>query len=564
MTRTGEATVQPRARPGGAVPAAAKGVHPAGMHRYAPRGRQLPARLGVPDTATLGRAEHQGAERRAGAAGPVGPAAGVSTLRVADYIRASRETLPAPRDVGHQPPGRYGPAATDIDARYPFLDETGRTEEAIAEAYHDWEMGRLKPDPRASRIFRVLRTFFERVRNMLRGLGFQTWRDVFRRIDRGEVGRRARANSSESAETRLAVGPDDQRRVPIVDATRRFGAMPIAQVRRAALTHGLNNLRGSYTNREQGWTISVARDAIEKATSGGRGREHFEALLVLPQLIENAVIERSRPDRDNNPNIKAMHFMAAAMRLEGAIFHVRLVIKETRQGHKFYDHATILRVDPGSLRGRHVPEGTAGNSRPPGSRISLTELVGTVKPSGSDPESALQRAADARAQAVRENTSEPAKAAMLQRALDALRAPPAADLPFEADLTGFQKWMIHPRTIAAYFPAFTPVWNAGVRRQHGWSRRWSSPRRSPRRSGGSERGRSTSPRSRSSRAGATESRAHWPPTTLRKPGADCQTIPSPRRIEPSIPALAPWNGSLRGHDLPVRSSVARATCWSMT
>ncbi len=35
-------------------------------------------------------------------------------------------------------------------------------------------------------------------------------------------------------------------------------------------------------------------------------------------------------------------------------------------------------------------------------------------------------------------------------------------LPFQKDLNAFTRLMIHPRTIAAMYPAFTPVWNTGV------------------------------------------------------------------------------------------------------
>lgn len=71
------------------------------------------------------------------------------------------------------------------------------------------------------------------------------------------------------------------------------------------------------------------------------------------------------------------------------------------------------------------------------------------------------------AQAVRDDTRPEKKEATLRSALDTLHSKPpttpARPLPFEHDLGGFQRSMIHPRTIAAMYPAFTPVWNAGVK-----------------------------------------------------------------------------------------------------
>lgn len=87
----------------------------------------------------------------------------------------------------------------DIETTYAgyldvFGDEQGREfqiEEAVAHAYPAWEKGDLKiRNQNVVRIFNRLKRFFERLRNLLNGHGFQTVEDIFERIESGEVGRR--------------------------------------------------------------------------------------------------------------------------------------------------------------------------------------------------------------------------------------------------------------------------------------------------------------------------------------------------------------------------------------
>ena len=81
----------------------------------------------------------------------------------------------------------------NIKERYPTLHHAGRLEEAIADAYKEWENGRFEaPTPEVQSLFVRLKAFFDAIRERLRGmLGKEpTWEDIFQRVSTGEVGGR--------------------------------------------------------------------------------------------------------------------------------------------------------------------------------------------------------------------------------------------------------------------------------------------------------------------------------------------------------------------------------------
>lgn len=77
-----------------------------------------------------------------------------------------------------------------IDERYKDQPIGVRREEAVAEAYAAWDRGDMQMPPGLRRIFGKVKDFFDRTGNWLRGRGFQNADDVFRAMDRGEVGGR--------------------------------------------------------------------------------------------------------------------------------------------------------------------------------------------------------------------------------------------------------------------------------------------------------------------------------------------------------------------------------------
>ena len=75
---------------------------------------------------------------------------------------------------------------------YPDLDPVSRVEEAVADMFRDYTAKRLKIAGRPQSLLERMAQFFQRLRSTLAGTGFQTYEDVFNRLQTGEVGARQR------------------------------------------------------------------------------------------------------------------------------------------------------------------------------------------------------------------------------------------------------------------------------------------------------------------------------------------------------------------------------------
>lgn len=83
-------------------------------------------------------------------------------------------------------------AQHSTDTRYPDLagNEVALNEEAVSDAFADWRAGKQFA-PGFRRIFQRIEAFLKWLGNALRGMGFRTVDDIFEKVERGEVGRRA-------------------------------------------------------------------------------------------------------------------------------------------------------------------------------------------------------------------------------------------------------------------------------------------------------------------------------------------------------------------------------------
>lgn len=105
-------------------------------------------------------------------------------------------------------------AKYDIEGRYPGLELSDQIEEAIAEAFAEFDRNADGPaGSLITRAFRKMEAMFEAFRNALHGAGFQTAEDVFGKVDSGEVGQRPDADA-ETATGELALAQKRQAKEP--------------------------------------------------------------------------------------------------------------------------------------------------------------------------------------------------------------------------------------------------------------------------------------------------------------------------------------------------------------
>lgn len=114
------------------------------------------------------------------------------------------------------------------------LDERQLNEEAIAFAYGDYRAGTLSAQPPIQKIMRKIADFFQRLGNLLRGMGFQKVEDIFAKVEAGDVGRREPgAGPWDSPDgVKYALGPNLPNQ-PAPQAKQTYVASASRQLRRS-------------------------------------------------------------------------------------------------------------------------------------------------------------------------------------------------------------------------------------------------------------------------------------------------------------------------------------------
>ncbi len=116
------------------------------------------------------------------------------------------------RDMGFFTPREWRILEERSKAEWMRKHKVPDAEEGVAYQFEDYRSGEYMPHGGPiRRAFARMLEFFERVGNMLRGLGYQTWEDVFAKIESGEIGRRPTqeqqaAADGEYAERKLSRG----------------------------------------------------------------------------------------------------------------------------------------------------------------------------------------------------------------------------------------------------------------------------------------------------------------------------------------------------------------------
>ncbi len=161
-------------------------------------------------------------------------------------------------------------AEYEIDRRYGALSEEQLNEEAVADAFKHWQDGdRFAPGFRG--IFERVRDFFQRVANMLRGLGYRTAEDVFRSVERGQVGRRLpTASRGESEKYSLPDARRVQGSAEVEDTISRIMAAPDDLSLRERAGQVIANIRNQNGLKfKQGFLDQFASiEHYEKAVTG--------------------------------------------------------------------------------------------------------------------------------------------------------------------------------------------------------------------------------------------------------------------------------------------------------
>ena len=201
-----------------------------------------------------------------------------------------------------------------------------------------------------------------------------------------------------------------------------FAGDTIEEARKNAEQWARENLQGkTFRNRDTGWQLRVSRSTISNTVYKRRESKERAALQVsanrqLPQLIQQAVLVHSHPDRQGRPSIARVHRFFVPIRTpDGEVLPVKLTAREyaseepsatTRR--KLHDLEVIgaeIDTELAVSQGRR-PEGVVRPAASP-VEMSLRDLAGPV--SFDEQGRALDSSGDVRFS--RQGTETPAEAA---------------------------------------------------------------------------------------------------------------------------------------------------------
>lgn len=175
---------------------------------------------------------------------------------------------------------------------------------------------------------------------------------------------------------------------PSIEITRitgeELGAERGAGLARAAVQWARKNLQGKkFKNMDTGWDIGIGRKGINKTTSHAAKQDHARSIVAIPGLLHRAVKVATEPNNDTNElaTVPWVHHFYAPLQINAREYEAKLVVKETNEGHRFYDHDLFDEISPDELPANAIlpKEGAAGgiSARPD---WSMARVLASVKP----------------------------------------------------------------------------------------------------------------------------------------------------------------------------------------
>lgn len=308
---------------------------------------------------------------------------------LADVRRLARapDGAQIPRNAGPEHP--HYATFEAVTLRYPDYSAENRAREVLARMA---EQGK-RP------IF--LERLYGKIRSALRRLGLNlklTNADIRQMvIDAGRFLQRApaarvSAGMQEAAASMAASRGQDQRGAGVTIVTgSEFGTsdMGAKELRDAARTWAAEHLKGKdFVNLATGWRVQVSQRGIKESLSRSARVSKIQSMAALPGLIEQAILGHSEANRnkERDPFTRQVHTLYAPVEIAGQDYLARLVVKESANGHLFYDHDLSDVVEakrPDNSSAVSTPASNAGADRTPSGRtFTVEEIAAAVNREG--------------------------------------------------------------------------------------------------------------------------------------------------------------------------------------
>ena len=140
--------------------------------------------------------------------------------------------------------------------------------------------------------------------------------------------------------------PGRQPYLPVVDETL-FKGLALGELKKQAKAHYLQHFAGrTVVNQDKGIRVTFSKPGLRHSLHArNAGYLKVKALFILDELMEVASFSNFKgPDADDSNLVFGYFNFEAKCQIEGNQQRIRLVVRLTRDGKFFYDHA--LRVRP--------------------------------------------------------------------------------------------------------------------------------------------------------------------------------------------------------------------------
>ena len=112
----------------------------------------------------------------------------------------------------------------------------------------------------------------------------------------------------------------------------------MGELRKKAMHYAEEHFIGKkFANEATGHEIQVTKNGVKHAIAGSSD-ELVRTVPAIPELIRKATLTASEPEKDADPNIKAVETYHAPVRIDEKDRLAIMTVKVYQDGRRYYDH----------------------------------------------------------------------------------------------------------------------------------------------------------------------------------------------------------------------------------
>jgi hypothetical protein len=174
--------------------------------------------------------------------------------------------------------------------------------------------------------------------------------------------------------------------------------MTMGQAKQRVKAFARKNLVGkTVRNRADGTAILIPWQGIKHTLARRACRPTIAAFGKLDEVIVSALPLRSEPDREGRPNVKAVQYYEADVRVAGKPAVIRVIVREGLDSRRYYEHFDVSEQrNPAEGPGDSGSIQENGGVRPPGGDNRNIRSDAALGKGSQDADSLRDRIAQAR------------------------------------------------------------------------------------------------------------------------------------------------------------------------